>query len=409
MFIELHLLQNFGPSNLNRNDTNAPKDCTFGGFRRSRISSQCIKRSIRRHEAFTQAVLDAGGNLGSRTKRIAGELADRLATPGRTPQEAVRVVKTLLGSIKLSFDKKSEKGADEDGPNYPKTEYLLFLSESEIEEITKLADQQWDALLAAELPNADESDEESGKKKVDKKKAKKDATKAAPKEVLKALEEILHQPRRLAADIALFGRMVADGANMNINAACQVAHALSTNEMSMEMDFFTAVDDLLPNGETGADMLGIVEFNSACYYRYAQVNLGILAKNLNDKPELVRAAIRGFLLASAAAVPTGMQNSMAAHNPPSYLRVLVRSQGAPWSLANAFLKPVRTRPGDKKDLVGQSVERLEDYLGKLKGAYGAEGFELDCTLSLAETAEAAIPLQALVKQVDDYLAAQVGQ
>ena len=43
MFVEIHILQNFAPSNLNRDDTGMPKDCEFGGYRRARISSQCFQ------------------------------------------------------------------------------------------------------------------------------------------------------------------------------------------------------------------------------------------------------------------------------------------------------------------------------------------------------------------------------
>jgi len=399
MFIELHMLQNFGPSNLNRNDTNAPKDCTFGGFRRARISSQCIKRSIRTHPAFTETVLEAGGNLGNRTKRITTVLIDRLVEQGRDSGEAERVVENLLRSVSLGFDEKSKKGDNEEGPAYRKTQYLLFLSQSEIEALAVLADRHWEALIAVTAPESEETD---------KKKRKKAAAKAVPKEVQHAVAEALRKHPRLAADIALFGRMVADSADMNIDAACQVAHAISTNEVSMEMDFYTAVDDLKPDDEAGSDMLGIVEFNSACYYRYAQINLGILDRNLGQDRELVRAAVRGFLRAGVQAVPTGMQNSMAAHNPPSYVRVLVRSQGAPWSLVNAFLKPVRIGARSDQDLVGESIDRLEQYLDKLKGAYGDEGFELDCITSLEKTSGQPIPLKTLIEQVDGHLATAWG-
>lgn len=397
-FLELHMLQNFGPSNLNRNDTNAPKDCTFGGFRRARISSQCIKRSIRRHQAFKETVLEAGGNLGSRTKRITTALIERLADQGRDRLEAEHVAENLLRSVSLDFDKKSGN-TDEEGPALRKTQYLLFLSESEIEALGELADRHWDALIAVDAPETEDAD---------KRKRKKAAAKAVPKEVQQAVGDALRKHPRLAADIALFGRMVADAADMNIDAACQVAHAISTNEVSMEMDFYTAVDDLKPDDEAGSDMLGIVEFNSACYYRYAQVNLGILQRNLGNDAELVRAAVRGFLRSAVQAIPTGMQNSMAAHNPPSYVRVLLRSQGAPWSLANAFLKPVRVDARKERDLVGESVDRLEKYLDKLKGAYGDEGFELDCVTSLEDTAAQPIPLKALMEQVDSRLAAALG-
>lgn len=78
MFVELHIIQNFAPSNLNRDDSNTPKDCEFGGYRRARISSQCIKRSVRRHPVFRQTVEAAGGDIGTRTKRIIGKIGELL-------------------------------------------------------------------------------------------------------------------------------------------------------------------------------------------------------------------------------------------------------------------------------------------------------------------------------------------
>jgi CRISPR system Cascade subunit CasC len=153
------------------------------------------------------------------------------------------------------------------------------------------------------------------------------------------------------------------------------------------------VDDLLPSEDSGSDMMGIVEFNSACYYRYAQINLEILKRNLKDDREAAIGAVVGFLEAAAQAVPTGMQNSMAAQNPPSYIRVMLRSSGAPWSLANAFVTPVRG--DDQEDLIRRSVHNLETYLGKLQNAYGAEGFELDRKMDV-EGSEGSVPLPKLL-------------
>ena len=45
MLIEIHMLKNYPPVNLNRDDSGAPKTCFFGGVQRGRISSQCLKRS----------------------------------------------------------------------------------------------------------------------------------------------------------------------------------------------------------------------------------------------------------------------------------------------------------------------------------------------------------------------------
>ncbi|MBI2323192.1 MAG: type I-E CRISPR-associated protein Cas7/Cse4/CasC, partial [Chloroflexi bacterium] len=132
----------------------------------------------------------------------------------------------------------------------------------------------------------------------------------------------------------------------------------------------TAVDDLLPSEETGADMLGTVEFNSACFYRYANVDLDQLARNLGGDTELAGATLEAYLRAAVSAVPTGKQNSMAAQNPPSFVFAVAREAGL-WSLANAFAKPVWV--GQSGDLVQQSIARLDEYWGRLTRMYGQGG------------------------------------
>ena len=152
---------------------------------------------------------------------------------------------------------------------------------------------------------------------------------------------------------------------LGVDGACQVSHAISTNKISMEFDFFTAVDDL----ETGAGMLGTVEFNSACFYRYANVDVGQLKENLRGDEELAHKTIAAFIRAAVTAVPSGKQNSMAAQNPPSFVFVVARDAGL-WSLANAFVKPVRPTQGG--DLIENSIEALDEYWGQLAAMYGAE-------------------------------------
>src|ERR1700726_3904869 len=76
MFIEIHAIQNFAPSNLNRDDTGSPKDCEFGGHRRARVSSQCLKRAVR--EAFRRDQLLPKDRLARRTKRFVEEAVKRL-------------------------------------------------------------------------------------------------------------------------------------------------------------------------------------------------------------------------------------------------------------------------------------------------------------------------------------------
>ena len=255
MKIELHMLQNFAPSCLNRDDTNSPKDCEFGGFRRARISSQCLKRSIRTHPAFVDALQ---GATGVRTKLLAKRLRERLADMGEETQ-----VSSVVSAFVEAFASALDKGGE-------KTKVLLYLGNDEIARMETLLRENWTVLVEA----ADAAGKGAG-------------SKAKDKSALElAAEEVAHgyQSGTRAADIAMFGRMVAEFPEMNLEAACQVAHAISTHKVSMELDFYTAVNDLQPHAETGAGMMGTVEFNSACFYRYALADVEPAATDLGRRP-----------------------------------------------------------------------------------------------------------------------------
>ena len=355
MNVELHILQNFAPSCLNRDDTNTPKDCTFGGHRRARISSQCVKRSVRRY--FADHELLPKENLAERSKRLIGHVAELVAAAKNVElSAAVGAVKAALAAVNLATDAKKP---DE-------TQYLLFYGNAELQKLAEVVGANFEALKPKDV--AGEEAKEGGKKKQTAKEKKSEAKGALTPDVIKAVKAVLEGNK--AADVALFGRMLADQADLNIDAACQVAHALSTNRVDMEMDFFTAVDDLKARAEeedAGAGMLGTTEFNSACFYRYSNVNLGQLAKNLAGDHELAKASVKAYLEASVNAIPTGKQNSTAAQNPPSLVFAVVRTTGL-WSLANAFETPVR--PDGKGGLVHHSMSKLSEYWAKLTKAYG---------------------------------------
>lgn len=358
MYIELHQLQNFAPSCLNRDDTNSPKDCMFGGVRRARISSQCIKRSIREHAREHGDLTD---HLGTRTKRLHQQLVDRLTQAGRSGEDAHGAALTAIRLMGLDAAAKSKKDEDADDTGALLTQYVLFLGDSEIAQLAALIDTHWDAVVKAS--------EKTEKKK-------KASTKDVPKELADAIKKVLDAPK--AADVALFGRMLADLPDKNVDAACQVAHALSTHKVVMELDFFTAVDDLKPDDSSGADMMGTVAFNSACFYCYAVIHWEQLVKNLGGDVDLARKTVEAFLRGACEAIPTGKQNTFAAHNPPSLVLGVVREKGAPWSLANAFEQPVHANGAG---LVAGSIAKLNNYHAKLSGVYGnASTTAVHCTL-----------------------------
>jgi len=394
--IELHILQNFAPSCLNRDDTNTPKDCMFGGHRRARISSQCVKRSVRRY--FSEHELLPKENLAERSKRLIGHVAGLVASEKKVEHSvAVEAVKAALASVKLSTDAKKP---DE-------TQYLLFYGNAELQKLAQVVAQHFDLLKPVDTSGDDETKDDPKAKKKTAKQKKSEAKDAVPPEIAKAVKAVLEGNK--AADVALFGRMLADQANLNIDAACQVAHALSTNRVDMEMDFFTAVDDLKDRADeedAGAGMLGTTEFNSACFYRYSNIHLGQLTKNLGNDYELAKASVVAYLLASINAIPTGKQNSTAAQNPPSFVFAVVRKSGL-WSLANAFEKPVK--PDHKGGLIQHSISSLDAYWAKLTKAYGSGDILATAAYQLADAELQALKeanvdgLDALIKKVMDAL------
>ena len=305
--VELHLLQSFPPSCVNRDGNNSPKDCTFGEVRRARISSQCLKRAIRQADVFAETV---GGVIAARSKQMRDrKLIPYLLDAGMSQEDAEKAADAFRREL-AKDDKKTSQ-----------TSVGLYFGDEELF-----------ALLDAHR-SGDARWKDKGARK--------------------------------SADVALFGRMLAESAFLNVDAAAQVAHALSTHKLSQEMDYWTAADDLKDKGEedAGAGMLGTAEFNASVFYRYACVSLPVLRDNLGDGG-VARKTVEAFLLASWDAIPTGKINGHAHFTPPCLALVAVRERGMPINLCNAFLKPVRATQA--KGLGEASAEALLEYLGRAR-------------------------------------------
>lgn len=335
MLIQIHLLQNYAPSNLNRDDTGSPKDAIFGGTRRGRISSQCLKRSMRRSEAFS-AAFQAEGLLGTRTQKLPELVRNELTVLG-LDQVAIDAIVTRIPEIgrESTKVKQQDEDAEPDAKTEETTKQLVFISQSELrplaEKLLAIYKQ-----LGAKWP----------KTKID--------------EITRQLGASV--PR--SVDIALFGRMTTSSAFEDVQAACQVAHAITTHTITQEFDYFTAVDDLAT--EPGAPMIGDIEFNSATYYKYINLHWEQLLGNLGGDTAVARRAVLALLEAAATAQPSGKQNTFAAHSLPDYILVEVLPTNLPVSYANAFIKPVRSVG---ESLLVASAEQLNAYIGRLTTAY----------------------------------------
>lgn len=337
-FVDIHILQTVPPSNLNRDDTGSPKTAMYGGARRARVSSQAWKRATRL--AFDDRYDKA--DLGVRTKRIVELLAERICElnaglKDRAIDLATETISATGITVKVPKSKKDKDKEEAGEPPKEKaaeSEYLVFLSRRQVDNLAKAA------------VDADGSG---------------DFKKAIQGAKVKGLADRNH-----SVDVALFGRMVADQADMNVDAAAQVAHAISVHAVETEFDYFTAVDDTNPEEETGAGMIGTVEFNSSTLYRYATVDVKRLAENLGDHTATVR-AVEAFVDCFVRSMPTGKQNTFANRTLPEAVVVQVRDR-QPINLAGAFETPVRE--SETTGRVKVAADALRDEALEITEAYG---------------------------------------
>lgn len=332
MLIEVHMLKNYPPVNLNRDDSGAPKSCFFGGVQRGRISSQCLKRSWRTSEVFKNV-----GSYGIRTRKFPELVADRLLELG-VDSDIVEEAKVKLTGI-----------ANKDGTttNDGKTTQIVFYSRDDLERVVTRVKEVIDA----------DGDLKTFKKR-----------KAKEFEALKADAKI----SPISADIALFGRMVTSEYFMNVDASMQVAHAISTHAVNRESDYYTAMDDLLRAGdESGAGMVGDTDYNSCCYYEYASLDTDALTENLKNAPNreaVMEKLIPALLQAMAYSNPSGKQNSFAGQIMPDLVMIECKQDKIPLSYVNAFETPIPTW-GSNPRIVENSIKRLAEHVDSMDNAY----------------------------------------
>lgn len=315
-FIQLHILTSYAPSNLNRDDLGRPKTAKMGGFDRLRISSQSLKRNWRVSELFEEAM---AGHIGIRTKRFGVIVFDALIDAG-VKEKSAKEWATLIAGVYG----KGKKDA------------------LEIEQLAHISPAEQDAAMALVAVLASEDREPT-------------------KEDLNLLKA-----DQTAVDIALFGRMLASSPAFNVEAACQVAHALSVHSVIVEDDYFTAVDDL-NNGkeDTGSAHIGESGFAAALFYSNLCINKTLLIENLDGSEELANKAIQALTEAAVKVSPKGKQNSFASRAYASFV-LAEKGEQQPRSLSVAFLNPVT-----EADQASAAIQALTNQVENFDKVYGA--------------------------------------
>lgn len=319
-FVQFHLLTSYGPSNPNRDDQGRPKQAMVGGAPRLRMSSQSLKRAIRESTFFA---LDLADHTGTRTKRLHEKLLEFLIKAGHdkiAAASAAEQVAAIFGKLEVGKKDTSKVATT-----------LAFISPEEWRLAEKLAEK----ILSGE---------------------------EVPKD--KDLKKLVLRKADGAVDIAMFGRMLAEDADFNREAAVQVAHAITTHSAQAEEDWYSAVDDLNKAGETGAGHLGEHAFGSGIFYQYVCVNCDLLIANLGGDKDLAAKSIEALARALAQATPRGKQNSHAHHPRAHYIRA-ERGTQAPRDLSGAFFAPIKAQPW-----LETSVAALDKTRADLDAAYG---------------------------------------
>lgn len=318
-FIQLHLLTSYPPANLNRDDLGRPKTAVMGGAQRLRISSQSLKRAWRTSEPFRVAL---DGRIGTRTKRISTlNVLAKLIEAGVPEKEA----NAWAGAVSDVFGKRQKDQTD--------IEQLAHLSPAEVSAVDALAQT---IIKDRRAPKPEELD---GLLKAD----------------------------TGAADIALFGRMLAAKPSFNVEAAAQVAHAITVHKVAVEDDYFTAVDDLNRHEEdAGAGHIGETEFAAGLFYLYVCIDRDLLEENLQHDSSATAITLRALAEAALTVGPTGKQNSFASRAWASYA-LAEKGSRQPRSLSVAFLKPVTG-----EDLLDGAVAAIERTRANMEKVYGPQ-------------------------------------
>jgi len=333
MQLEIHVLQSFPPANLNRDENGMPKSTVFGGYPRARISSQCQKRAVRLFYQDHSEI--AAEQFAQRSRSWMPELKALLVDadiPDAKAETATKLALEVLGA-KFEADKIESKT-------------ILFLGRTEIAAIASILIKNW-AKIEPELNG------------------KEPKLPAKDPNVAKVIEKALVDTGK-PGDVALFGRMMASLPTVNVDAAVQMAHAISVNKLQQEFDFFTAVDDLGSSDDAGADHMGETGYNSSTYYRFTTLDTAQLQTNLGANVQADTIAY-AFAEAFVRAIPTGHQNGFAAHSLPAAVMVVVR-KGQPISLVDAFENPVTPKSG--KSLLENALSQLDSHWSDLSKMYG---------------------------------------
>ncbi|ACK70861.1 CRISPR-associated protein, Cse4 family [Gloeothece citriformis PCC 7424] len=409
-FLEIHLLQSTPPSNMNRDQNGSPKTAHFGGVERLRVSSQSWKHAVRQY--YKKTLPD--DHKTYRDKGWPTELAKRLKQE-KFDEELNLKDSDFSVVLPIAFMLLSAIGAKRDDKKEGDIDTMLFLGEAEVREIINCAKKYQQILVkVAQNPPKKGGEPKKGKGK-GKAKASSDDDTSTPEETESTItilelpgaiqgdlktsykdnplakvvnEEEFNQLKKLCneikgilydeknkrikpvpGDVALFGRMLASFSDASVDASVSVAHAISTNSIKREFDYWTAARDFQKNNSDesqGAGHIGDRPFASGVFYRYSCLDSNQLSENLGEiYQEDIQYLVEQYLDAFLHSRPSGYSHQFG-HDTLPFAGIFVIRQSQPISLVNAFDIPIKKYDS----FCRQSWNKLVDHWNEIQQAYG---------------------------------------
>ena len=382
MFLQMHTLTSFHASLLNRDDAGLAKRIPFGDASRLRISSQCLKKHWRDN---LQELLELPDGLRTReffSREVKRRLIDGKGIDGELAHSLVLAL--AKGIIKSKGSPVNENTLKMEQPalfGRPEADFFVAL----LAECTEAEDEKAAKAMLAERLKTDKNNFKA------------------------MLCQAGHGNLYAGFEGALFGRFVTSDILARSDAAVHVAHAFTVHPVDTEVDYFTVVDDLSKDEETGAAHAGDMELGSGLFYEYVAVDIPLLVSNFTAcEPQAwreqdaadVRTTLKALLKAVATVSPGAKLGATAPYAHADFA-LLESGFQQPRSLANAYLQSLQFKAGD--DPMQRAVDALGGHLQAVDRMYGATADQRVAATTKEGGALADIQLKSLDVAIDETL------
>lgn len=318
--LNIDILRFLPPCRCNRNDNGDQKSIDINGTRRLYVSSQCIKSNIRKYFGFK--TFSDISYIEDKLNNYSEDMEDESYNLTEKDYNSL-IGKKNSGGNKSSNKKTSKKKSKENSEDVAEE---TINTESENGSSSSGSDNVCIHTSLKELYEL--------RNPVDK--DKKDV-------------KVIYNPN---IEISLFGRMYANDKDWNVEAACQVSHAVSIQKTEFEDDTWVCRQSDM--SKLGCITMGTSNIGSAIVYYSVNLNIKDLLKKYNNDVEAVKKYVAKFLVATYAHPLESGANGTNHNSQPLFFNVTI-GNFIPHNHLEVFYKPVE--PDSDIDSIKETLKQ----------------------------------------------------